>query len=71
MPDPKRGERASPGGRSADEAPMTAAQRSYLKTLSEEAGVPFEGDLSRAEAARRVDELQDRVERLRGERKKG
>lgn len=45
-----------------DEA-MTGAQRSYLKTLSEEAGVEFEDDLSKAEASRRIDELQEKTGR--------
>jgi hypothetical protein len=38
--------------------PMTGAQRSYLKTLSEEAKQPFEEHLSKADASRRIDELQ-------------
>jgi hypothetical protein len=38
--------------------PMTGAQRSYLKTLSEEARQPFDENLSKAEASRRIDELQ-------------
>ena len=38
--------------------PMTVAQRSYLKTLSEEAKVPFDDTLSKADASRRIDELQ-------------
>jgi hypothetical protein len=38
--------------------PMTGAQRSYLKTLSEEAKVPFDDKLSKADASRRIDELQ-------------
>ncbi|GHE35979.1 DUF3072 domain-containing protein [Sphingobacterium griseoflavum] len=38
--------------------PMTGAQSSYLKTLSDEAGVPFATDLTKAEAAKRIDELQ-------------
>ena len=37
---------------------MTGAQASYLKTLSEEAGVEFDPDLSKADASRRIDELQ-------------
>jgi hypothetical protein len=40
-----------------DEA-MTGAQRSYLKTLSDEAGVPFDETLTKAEASKRIDELQ-------------
>ena len=38
--------------------PMTGAQRSYLKTLSEEAKVPMDEDLTKAEASKRIDELQ-------------
>jgi hypothetical protein len=38
--------------------PMTGAQRSYLKTLSEEAKVPFDEKLSKADASKRIDELQ-------------
>lgn len=45
--------------------PMTGAQRSYLKTLSEEAHEPFDPDLSKAEASRRIDELQARTGRGR------
>jgi hypothetical protein len=39
--------------------PMTGAQASYLKTLSEEAGEPeaFAEDLSKAEASKRIDAL--------------
>ena len=38
--------------------PMTGAQASYLKTLSEEAHVEFDASLTKAEASRRIDELQ-------------
>ena len=38
--------------------PMTGAQRSYLKTLSEEARVELEEGLTKAEASMRIDELQ-------------
>jgi hypothetical protein len=43
---------------SGDE-PMTGAQASYLKTLSEEAGEPdaFDEGLSKAEASKRIDRL--------------
>jgi hypothetical protein len=37
---------------------MTMAQASYLKTLSEEAGQPYDASLTKAEASRRIDELQ-------------
>lgn len=38
--------------------PMTGAQRSYLKTLSEEARVSFDDKLTKAQASKRIDELQ-------------
>jgi hypothetical protein len=37
---------------------MTGAQRSYLKTLSEEAHVPFDDGLTKAQASKRIEELQ-------------
>lgn len=43
--------------------PMTGAQRSYLKTLSEEAKEPFVEGLTKAEASRRIEELQARTGR--------
>ena len=43
--------------------PMTGAQRSYLKTLSEEAKVPFTDELSKAGASKRIDELQHKTGR--------
>ena len=45
------------------EEPMTGAQASYLQTLSEEAGEPFESGLSKAEASKRIDALQDKTGR--------
>ena len=43
--------------------PMTGAQRSYLHTLAEEAGEEAEDDLTKAEASKRIDELQERTGR--------
>ena len=43
--------------------PMTGAQASYLKTLSEEAGEAFDGSLSKAEASIRIDALQEQTGR--------
>ena len=43
--------------------PMTGAQKSYLKTLSEEAGEQFDDSLTKAEASRRIDELQQKTGR--------
>ncbi|WP_294291508.1 DUF3072 domain-containing protein [uncultured Sphingomonas sp.] len=38
--------------------PMTGAQASYLKTLSEEAGAEFDDTLTKADASKRIDALQ-------------
>jgi hypothetical protein len=43
--------------------PMTGAQRSYLKTLSEEAKEDFDENLTKAEASKRIDELQEKTGR--------
>ena len=43
--------------------PMTAAQASYLRTLSDQASEPFDEELTKAEASRRIDELQQRTGR--------
>jgi len=43
--------------------PMTGAQKSYLKTLSEEAHEPFDDTLTKAQASKRIDELQARTGR--------
>jgi hypothetical protein len=42
---------------------MTGAQASYLKTLSEEAGEPFDEKLTKAEASKKIDELQSETGR--------
>jgi Protein of unknown function (DUF3072) len=44
---------------------MTAAQASYLKTLCEEAKEDFDPSLTKAEASRRIDELQEKTGRGR------
>jgi hypothetical protein len=53
--------------------PMTGAQKSYLKTLSEEAKVPFDENLTKAEASKRIEELQLKTGRgtRTGENKSG
>lgn len=47
--------------------PMTGAQASYLKTLSEEAGEGFDEALTKADASKRIDELQAKTGRGAGE----
>jgi len=43
--------------------PMTGAQASYLRTLSDQANEEFDENLTKAEASRRIDELQERTGR--------
>ena len=42
---------------------MTGAQASYLKTLSEEAGEEFDETLTKAEASKKIDALQEKTGR--------
>lgn len=43
--------------------PMTGAQRSYLKTLSGEAGEEVNEQMTKAEASKKIDELQHKTGR--------
>jgi hypothetical protein len=42
---------------------MTKAQASYLKTLAAETGETFDSGLSKAEASKRIEELQRKIAR--------
>ncbi|HYK20023.1 MAG TPA: DUF3072 domain-containing protein [Pyrinomonadaceae bacterium] len=42
---------------------MTGAQRSYLQTLADEAGEEVDPDLTKAEASKRIEELQQKTGR--------
>ncbi len=44
---------------------MTDAQASYLKTLAQEAGEEVDESLTKAEASKKIDELQERTGRGR------
>ena len=52
-----------PGEWVTGDEPMTGAQASYLRTLSQEANEDFDESLTKAEASRRIDELQQRTGR--------
>lgn len=41
--------------------PMTGAQASYLKTLCEDTGEPFDEGLTKAEASERIDALRGKA----------
>jgi hypothetical protein len=43
--------------------PMTGAQKSYLETLSQEAGAEPDDSLSKADASKRIEELQQQTGR--------
>ncbi|RYY06295.1 MAG: DUF3072 domain-containing protein [Sphingobacteriaceae bacterium] len=45
------------------EEPMTGAQHSYLKTLSDQAGIEVDETLNKAEASKKIDELQHKTGR--------
>jgi len=45
--------------------PMTGPQRSYLQTLCQEAEEDFDDKLTKAEASKRIDELQQKTGRGR------
>jgi hypothetical protein len=57
--------RKDPDEWTTGDEPMTGAQASYLKTLSEEAREPFDERLTKAEASKRIDELQRKTGRGR------
>ena len=44
---------------------MTGPQASYLHTLAQEAGEPVDDSLSKAEASKKIDELQEKTGRGR------
>jgi hypothetical protein len=62
-PDPRSNTEKDPDDWTTGGEPMTGAQASYLKTLSEEAHQPeaFAEDLTKAEASRRIDALRHQL----------
>ncbi len=62
-PDTNDGAIKDPTEWTTGDEPMTGAQESYLNTLASEAGEEVEPDLSKAEASKRIDELQDKTGR--------
>ena len=47
--------------------PMTGAQASYLKTLCEETGHPFDDTLTKADASKLIDQLRGESDRVKSE----
>ena len=44
--------------------PMTGPQKSYLETLAREAGEAVDDSMTKADASRKIDELQDKSDRV-------
>jgi hypothetical protein len=65
-PEPDAGLNRDPEDWVTGAEPMTAAQRSYLDTLAREAGEELPADLSKAEASKHIDRLQQRSGRVSG-----
>src|SRR5829696_2067688 len=66
QPDPSDSNRIKdPEQWTTGDEPMTGAQESYLHTLANEAGEEVEPDLTKAEASKRIDDLQDKTGRGR------
>jgi hypothetical protein len=55
--------RKNPEEWTTGDEPMTAAQHSYLQTLCDEAGEPMDETLTKAQAAQRIDALQQQTGR--------
>lgn len=66
-PEPDAGLNRDPEDWVTGDEPMTAAQRSYLDTLAREAGEELPADLSKAEASKHIDRLQQRSGRVSGD----
>jgi hypothetical protein len=62
-PDPNSNQQKDPEDWVTGDEPMTGAQTSYLKTLTEEAGEEFDDQLNKADASKRIDELQQKTGR--------
>ncbi len=56
-PDPGSNTIKDPDNWTTGEEPMTGAQASYLKTLSEQTHTEFDDTLTKAEASKRIDAL--------------
>jgi Protein of unknown function (DUF3072) len=68
QPEPQTNAIKDPDEWTTGEEPMTGAQQSYLNTLATEAGEEVEPDLTKAEASKKIDELQQKTGRGQGTR---
>lgn len=61
--DVRRNAEKDPSDWVTGEEPMTGPQESYLQTLAREAGEEVSGDLTKAQASERIEELQQETGR--------
>lgn len=64
-PDPSSNTEKDPDDWVTGDEPMTGAQKSYLKTLTEQAHTPdaFSENLSKAEASKRIDKIKSGMQK--------
>ena len=61
--EPQSSPEKDPSDWTTGDEPMTGPQASYLETLCREAGEEFDPNMTKADASRRIDELQARTGR--------
>jgi Protein of unknown function (DUF3072) len=62
----ERNPEKDPSDWTTGDEPMTGPQASYLETLCREAGEEFDPNLTKADASRRIEELQQKTNRGQG-----
>ncbi len=60
---PARNPAKDPDDWTTGDEPMTGPQESYLHTLAQEAGEDVDPNMTKAEASKKIDELQERTGR--------
>lgn len=68
-PDPNSNAVKDPDNWTTGDEPMTGAQASYLKTLTEQTDAPFDERLSKAQASKRIDALREEAGLAKGSAK--
>jgi len=63
QPEPEPGTVKDPDDWKTGDEPMTGAQHSYVETLAREAGEEVPAKLTKAEAAKKIEELQKKTGR--------
>ncbi len=61
--DVRRNPRKDPDDWKTGDEPMTGPQESYLRTLAQEAGEGVDPNMTKAEASKKIDDLQEKTGR--------